>query len=49
MDESYFGGRRKGDWSRGAAGKIPVFSILERGGKVRVEVVQKSLERHSST
>jgi transposase len=40
MDESYFGGRRKGIRGRGAAGKIPVFGILERGGKVRVEVVQ---------
>jgi len=40
MDESYFGGKRKGNRGRGAAGKIPVFGILERGGKVRVEVVQ---------
>ena len=39
MDESYFGGRRKGNRGRGAAGKIPVFGILERGGKVTVEVV----------
>jgi transposase len=39
MDKSYFGGRRKGNRGRGAAGKIPVFGILERGGKVRVEVV----------
>ena len=40
MDESYFGGKRKGKRGRGAAGKVPVFGILERGGKVRVEVVQ---------
>jgi transposase len=40
MDKSYFGGRRKGNRSRGAAGKIPVFGILERGGKVRIEVIQ---------
>jgi transposase len=40
MDESCFGGRRKGNRGWGAAGKIPVFGILERGGKVRVEVVQ---------
>ena len=39
MDESYFGGRRKGNRVRGAAGKVPVFGILERGGKVKVEVV----------
>jgi transposase len=40
MDESYFGGRRKGNRGWGAAGKIPVFGILERGGKVRAEVVR---------
>lgn len=40
MDESYFGGRRKGKRGRGAEGKIPVFGILERGGKVKVEVVK---------
>ncbi|MGF3497942.1 MAG: IS1595 family transposase, partial [Methanolinea tarda] len=39
MDESYFGGRKKGKRGRGAAGKVPVFGILERGGKVTVEVV----------
>jgi transposase len=39
MDESHFGGRRKGKRGRGAAGKVPVFGILERGGKVTVEVV----------
>jgi len=39
LDESYFGGRRKGKRGRGAAGKVPVFGILERNGKVNVEVV----------
>jgi transposase len=39
MDESYFGGRRKGNRGRGAAGKIPVFGIPERRGKTRVEEV----------
>ena len=38
-DESYFGGKRKGKRGRGAARKIPVFGILERKGKVKVEVV----------
>lgn len=33
-DESYFGGRRKGKRGRGAAGKVVVFGILKRGGKV---------------
>ena len=39
LDESYFGGRRKGNRGRGAAGKVPVFGVLERQGKVRVTVV----------
>ena len=39
MDESYFGGRRKGKRGRGAAGKVPVFGILERNGVVKVEAV----------
>ncbi|MDH7491978.1 MAG: transposase [Methanolinea sp.] len=34
-----FGRRRKRKCGRGAAGKIYVFSILERGKKVNVEVV----------
>jgi len=34
VDESYFGGQRKGNRGRGAAGKIPVFGLLKRGGKV---------------
>lgn len=40
LDESYFGGRRKGKRGRGAAGKVPVFGIYERNGTVRVEVVK---------
>jgi len=39
MDESYFGGRRKGKRGRGAAGKVPVLGILERGGRVSVSIV----------
>lgn len=39
IDECYFGGRRKGQRGRGAAGKVPVFGILERNGTVRVTVV----------
>lgn len=34
VDESYFGGVRKGKRGRGAAGKVPVFGLLKRGGKV---------------
>ena len=40
LDESYFGGRRKGKVGRGAKNKIPVFGILERKGKVKVEIVR---------
>ena len=29
VDESYFGGRRKGRRGRGAGGKIPVFGLLK--------------------
>ncbi len=38
-DESYFGGKRKGKRGRGAAGKIPVFGLLKRGGKVFAEII----------
>ena len=33
-DESYFGGARKGKRGRGAAGKVAVFGLLKRNGKV---------------
>ena len=39
LDESYFGGARKGKRGRGAAGKVAVFGILKRGGKVYTKVV----------
>ena len=39
LDESYFGGRRKGKRGRGAAGKVPFFGIMERNGVVQVTVV----------
>lgn len=38
-DESYFGGRRKGNRGRGAFNKQAVFGILERSGKVYTSVV----------
>lgn len=34
LDESYFGGHRKGQRGRGAAGKAPVFGLLKCGVKV---------------
>lgn len=39
VDESHFGGVRKGKRGRGAAGKIPVFGILKRGGKVHTMMI----------
>lgn len=40
MDESYFGGRRKGKRGRGAKGKSIVFGLLERDGRVYTRVVE---------
>lgn len=39
VDESYFGGRRKGKRGRGSIGKIPVFGLLKRKGKVYTKVI----------
>ena len=39
LDESYFGGKRKGKRGRGAAGKSIVFGLLERDGRVYTKVV----------
>ena len=39
IDESYFGGRGQGKRGRGAGGKIPVFGLLKRGGKVYARVI----------
>lgn len=39
LDESYFGGQRKGRRGRGAAGKVVVFGILKRNGRVYTVVV----------
>jgi len=33
VDESYFGGHRKGKRGRGGGGKTPVFGLLKRGVK----------------
>jgi transposase len=39
LDESYFGGHRKGKRGRGAAGKVAVFGILKRGGEVYTQII----------
>ena len=40
LDETYFGGKLKGNRGRGAKNKIIVFGILERKGSVQVEIVK---------
>lgn len=42
LDESYFGGRRKGKRGRGSAGKVVVFGILKRHGKVYTQVIDNT-------
>jgi transposase len=39
VDESYFGGVRKGKRGRGAAGNVAVFGLLKRGGKIYTAIV----------
>ncbi|MBS3100379.1 IS1595 family transposase [Candidatus Pacearchaeota archaeon] len=40
IDESYFGGKRKGTRGRGAKNKAIVFGILERKGKIYTNIVE---------
>ena len=37
--EAMFGGKRKGKRGRGAPGKVPVFGLLKRGGKVYTKII----------
>ena len=39
VDESYFGGHRKGNRGRGAGGKVAVFGLLKRNGKVYTRII----------
>ena len=39
VDDSCFGGRRKGKRGRGAVGKVPVFGLLKRKGKVYTKII----------
>ncbi len=39
VDESYFGGVRKGKWGRGAKAKTPVFGLLKRSDKVYTKII----------
>jgi transposase len=42
VDESYFGAVRKGKRGRGAAGKVAVFGLLKRRGKVFAKIVENA-------
>ena len=44
VDESYFGGRRKGNRGRGAADKIPVFGLFKRSEKVYTKFIPDASE-----
>lgn len=46
VDESYFGGTRKGKRGRGAAGKVPVFGILNAAERFTHRSFQTRLARH---
>jgi len=48
LDESYFGGHRKGKRGRGAAGKVAVFGILKRGGKVYTQIILDAKAEHNA-
>jgi len=39
VDESYFGGVPKGRRGREAGGKVAVFGLLKRGGKVHTAII----------
>ncbi|MBS9440380.1 IS1595 family transposase [Photorhabdus heterorhabditis] len=39
IDESCFGGKRKGKRGRGSAGKVPVFGLLKRSAKVYTRLI----------
>ena len=42
MDKSYFGGRCRSRPGRGASGKVVVFGILKRNGRVYIVVVDNA-------
>jgi transposase len=46
VDETYYGGRRKGRRGRGAAGKTPVVGLRQRNGRVKTVVVP-DLDAHT--
>jgi transposase len=46
VDESNFGGSRKGKRGRGAAGKAPVFGLLKSGCTVQVIIIPNADKIH---
>lgn len=46
VDEIYFGGRCRGKLGRCAAGKIPVFDLLKRGGKLYARVMADTNDKN---
>jgi transposase-like protein len=42
VDETWIGGKHKGKRGRGAKGKTVVVGAVQRGGKVRLEVIEKA-------
>jgi len=42
MDKSYFGGRCRSRPGRGASGKVVVFGILKRNGRVYIVAVDNA-------
>lgn len=49
VDETTFGGRRKGKGGRGEGGKVPVFGLRKRSGKVNAVMVLASSMIESGT
>lgn len=45
IDESYFGGTRKGNRGRGAARKVPFFGLLKRGERVYAKIIPDASSR----
>ena len=47
-DESYFGGIRKGKRGGGASGKVAVFGLLKRVGKIVTAIVPNSKDGNAA-
>lgn len=45
VDETYIGGKRHGKRGRGAAGKALVVGVIQRGGKIRLKVIDTASKK----